>query len=433
MKPKYFAPLLTIFLTVAIALPQAVAYNHYFGTLHSHSAYSDGNKGKNPNYPTAFDAFNFARHNAEMDFMAITDHNHKELGMTKAIYQDALEDALDATATGKFVAIYGIEWGTLNDSASNGGGGHINYYESTRLFGWESGYYDVLVQKGDYKKLFEKILAYPSPYGAIGQVNHPEKDDFDGFFDRYDPGADDAINLFEIRNGPAFSQNTNLGDSGSDYYSRFKEALALGYHVSPTANQDNHYANWGLSSEQRTVVLASKLDRKEIMEALAARRCYASDDMNAKVSFTVNGSIMGSEISTTDKEIKINVDIDDPDRNDNIKTISIYSGEAGTKTSPKIIASKSGVSTFSVNTDNQEDDSEYYYFAEIVQYDNDRIVTGPVWVVKGQDIIDPIDPETPERRGCGFRERNSNSNAASSILLLLFLSAGLFRQKRNNI
>lgn len=43
----------------------------YFGILHSHTSYSDGSG-------TPSDAFNYARNTGKLDFMAITEHNHRK-------------------------------------------------------------------------------------------------------------------------------------------------------------------------------------------------------------------------------------------------------------------------------------------------------------------------------------------------------------------
>src|SRR6185503_5267687 len=57
-----------------------LGYTAYFGNLHSHTSYSDG-------VQTPPDAYTFAHFNAQtpLDFLAVTDHNHHDLGMTPAL------------------------------------------------------------------------------------------------------------------------------------------------------------------------------------------------------------------------------------------------------------------------------------------------------------------------------------------------------------
>jgi hypothetical protein len=424
-------------LMMSVSFAPAWAYNHYFGTIHSHSGYSDGNQAKNSSYKTAYQAFQFAKNRAGLDFMAITDHNHSDAGMAIANFDAGLKEANDATVNGEFVAIYGIEWGTLNDDSSNGGGGHVNYYGADSLFGWESGNYDVFVKKGDYASLFAKILAYPSPAGGIAQLNHPESNDFGGLFNHYDATADEAISLIEIMGGPAFSQNTTLTDPGSEDETLLKTSLALGYHLSPSASQDNHYANWGLSNEQRTVILANSLNKESILEALQQGRCYASQDMNASVDFSVDGHVMGERITTAATELVINVNVADLDQ-ENVKTIEIYSGVSGSKIAAKSIASASNRLSATFSQTGLSEGIEYYYYARIVQSDNDIIVTAPVWVVWDQEVVDPGsesgDDETDQSGalgtrldGCGDRlnGESGGSNNASGLLLTVILGAGL--------
>ena len=49
----------------------------------------------------------------------------------------------------------------------------------------------------------------------------------------------------------------------------FQDALRRGYRISPAGDQDNHQANWGASTETRTVVQAAGLTKSEILGALA--------------------------------------------------------------------------------------------------------------------------------------------------------------------
>src|SRR5215470_17383292 len=59
--------ILLLALLYGIAYPQQV----FFGNLHSHTSYSDGSG-------TPAEAYNHARNVAHLDFLVITDHNHRE-------------------------------------------------------------------------------------------------------------------------------------------------------------------------------------------------------------------------------------------------------------------------------------------------------------------------------------------------------------------
>ena len=84
----------------------------YFGNLHSHTAYSDGEG-------TPDEAFLWARDIAQYDFYAITDH--AEL-LSAAEWDDISIQADYYTLDGTFLAIRGFEWTHLN--------GHICVYNT---------------------------------------------------------------------------------------------------------------------------------------------------------------------------------------------------------------------------------------------------------------------------------------------------------------
>lgn len=56
--------------TLASAQDSAEPYRVYFGSLHAHTRYSDGSG-------TPAEAFTYARDTGKLDFMAVTEHNHK--------------------------------------------------------------------------------------------------------------------------------------------------------------------------------------------------------------------------------------------------------------------------------------------------------------------------------------------------------------------
>ncbi len=236
-----------------------LGYGVYFGNLHSHTSYSDGVQS-----PAA--AYAYARNTAPtpLDFLAVTDHNHVSAGMSLPNYAQGLSEAAAANSDGNFVAIYGQEWGLATN-------GHVNVFEAPVLFGWDAGNYDVFVAEGDYAALYTAALANPPPsYPVVLEWCHPAFGDFDNFQLTSDGRA--AVHLMCLVNGPAQSTATNETDVGNTGFdAAFQEALRIGYRVSPTADQDNHNANWGASTESRTGVLANTKSKSAILGALRTR------------------------------------------------------------------------------------------------------------------------------------------------------------------
>ncbi|MEI6309450.1 MAG: hypothetical protein WCP58_07400, partial [bacterium] len=72
----------------------------YFGLLHAHTSYSDGEGAP-------AQAFTYARDSAGLDFLALTDHG--EL-LSDAEWADTRSQADAFTSTGSFAALAGFEW-----------------------------------------------------------------------------------------------------------------------------------------------------------------------------------------------------------------------------------------------------------------------------------------------------------------------------------
>jgi flagellar hook capping protein FlgD len=324
----------------------AFPFNHYYGTLHTQTTYSDGGHPNDSNCAsstthaagdfTPAQAYDYARNTAHLDFLGVSDHNHLFEnacpGCTAAQviqrYHDGLAAAAAANVDGSFVAIYGMEWGFISNS-SFPNEGHIGLFETPKLFGWEpstctlgsSCFYEVFTDPSgvNYPAMYTKALANPSQWGAFAQFNHPsdgtksaagEGVDFDSF--QYTTDGDDLIHSIAVISGPATDPSTTGTDTGNRYagepvngpnYSPFdsidmyNRALSAGFHVAPAADSDVHCSNYGTSTRDRTVLAATSLTKAALFDAWHHRRMYATSLPTAQMAFTmnVNGStfVMG--------------------------------------------------------------------------------------------------------------------------------------------
>ena len=90
----------------------------------------------------------------------------------------------------------------------------------------------------------------------------------------------------------------------------FMDALSRGYKVGLTAGTDGVMGRPGACHPGRrlirnlrnglTAVYAEELTRESLWEAFQARRCYATTGERIRLSFSVNDTMMGSEIETAD-------------------------------------------------------------------------------------------------------------------------------------
>ena len=371
-------------------------YNFYFGNIHSHTSYSDGNKDSaTTGYNNPGSDYNYAKASYHMDFLGIAEHNHyssnNNPGMHVAHYPMGLYQADTANQNGSFVAMFGMEWGTISQ------GGHVVVYGVPQLIGWESGSggwgptnnYDIYCNKGDFTGFWPIVRTFSAGFCTLA---HTQSGDYGNLLDgaAYNANTDSVITGLAIRSGSAMSTTTNYTDPPATLYeSKFLKALALGYHLGPTIDHDNHYTTFGRTNKGRTVVLARALNRDSIMAAYKAIRFYASDDWNAQVNFTINGNVMGT-VTTTGLNSSISVIVTDPDApgdpNDNINKIEIFYGIPGSGNNATLLTSNTGSTSLSyahITTIN----TGYYYYAKITQADGDIIWTSPIWINRIATVV----------------------------------------------
>lgn len=362
-----------------------LGYTAYFGNLHAHTGYSDG-------VQTPADAYHYARNLAPtpLDYLAVTEHNHSAAGMSLPNYANGLAQAAAANDDGNFVAIFGQEWGL----AANG---HVLIYESPALFGWEGGNHDVFVAEGNYGALYDAVAANPpASYPPLMGWAHPGGSDFSSY--QVTANGLAHVHLMALVNGPANSTSTTEGDIGNTGFDdEFQGALQKGFRVSPTADQDNHSANWGSSSESRTAVLASTLTKSAILGGLAAGRNYATQDHNVVVQFSADGHPMGAAFEA-DSGVKIGIHVSDPDVADAVVGIDLFRGVTGVSAATRVAFNVNSPTLYWRELDVPAPGTEVHYYVRVRMADNANVWTGPVYVTYVEPATVSVGPSaTPGR------------------------------------
>lgn len=377
-------PLFVLFFTCSTTLFFAQSYNFYFGNIHAHSGYSDGNKDSlTSGMYTPYQDFLYANESQHIDFYGISEHNHSAAGMaSKQNYYNGVADAELATIEDTFIALYGMEWGIISQ------GGHVLIYGYDSLIGWENNLYDEYVQPTDFQGLWNVINSKPNCFGYLA---HPSADDFDSLLIKpWDFNADQAVVGMPFRSGPAFSQNfTYSNPSTSSYWSRYTQLLKQGYHVGIGLDHDTHYSVFGRSQQGRMGLLASNLTKNDIMYALRKMHFYSTDDWNFRPDFRINEQPMGSIIEQAGNPT-IFIDCIDLDLSEAVNYISIYYGVPGSGQQATLLTQVGAQNTVSYNHPIQNGET-YYYYARIVQLDGDEIFTSPIWYTRndGQTEVLP--------------------------------------------
>ncbi|MES2591185.1 MAG: T9SS type A sorting domain-containing protein [Bacteroidota bacterium] len=386
---KIYSIFSLLFLAVTSGI-QAQTYNYYFGNIHAHSSYSDGNKDSSTsNMSTPLEDFNYANASQQIDFYGISEHNHLSAGMASPLnFHQGIADAAAATVNGSFIALYGMEWGVIS------GGGHVIVYGYDSLIGWDANDYDVFVAKNNYTGLWTKINERPSSFAYLA---HPQTTDYNNLFTNgVNLLADNAIIGMAARSGPAFSTNNTYSDpDAGSYISRYNDALKQGYHLGIGLDHDTHNSVFGRQCAGRLVVLAPALTKADLLEAFHKMRFYSSDDWNTKVDFTISAKPMGS-ILTQAGNPTINVTITDPDLSETVSSIKVYSGIPGSGAISTILNSNSGSSNLTY-THSLTNNATYYYYLKITQADGDIIWTSPIWYTRNDAVTNaaPIANFTP--------------------------------------
>ena len=275
-----------------------------------------------------------------------------------------------------FLAMYGMEWGVIS------GGGHLNIFNSDELYSWEYDpsnqlYGHRFVAKNDYATLYTVMRAA----GQVGQFNHPDTTGqfvINGVDFGYTADGDEVMVLAEISNTSAFSNKDDESTPpGSGYESAFRKILERGFHVAPATNQDNHCANWGSSYTNRTAVLipnGTALTKQSFVDALRARRVFATHDKNSQLVFSANGAIMGSRINNQGP-LNLNIGF----ANTAGKTVSLVEVWQG-------VPGRNGTMTLLTNSatyTHTPTDGLHVYYAKVTQNDGKILWSAPIWVNQG--------------------------------------------------
>lgn len=332
-------------------------YNLYFGDLHAHTSYSDGVGAPADAYSSAI--------TGGADFMATTDHHYM---LTYEDWEKTLQAAEEYTSE-YFVAIAGFEYFIP-------GWGEINVFNVTdfKMGVWDNGYKGI-PHPTALPSFYDTLIQNP---GAVGLWVHPtwgyskEFDDFAYWNEERDIG----IGMLEIHNYGNWEYYEQIDDEAS-----FIKALDAGWHVMPAANSDTHAANWITGYECRTVLLAESLTRDSLYEAMSAGRGYATIDKNLRISYELNGAIMGSTLPSLTSTCTATIQIEDPDHveSDKITLVEIVT-DGG-----EVIASLDCSSTIVDWTVTLSSEEAHYFYVRISTASNVpgeeglTAWTAPIW------------------------------------------------------
>ena len=389
--------LLTLLVGLQNANLASAADQVFFGNLHSHTSYSDGSG-------TPDQAYTRARDVAKLDFMAITEHNHRlceqgasadrhdgvMIATSPELYTGPGSASLIPTANrlsnnGSFIALYGQEFSSISK------GNHINVFDIGEVID------DRVVTNGHFDLLLTWLDTHKDSGGqnAIIQFNHAiVLDDYTIQYGADDFGGQNSwitkmgsyAALFEMLNGPGLS-NTSGARSAEVSEADFNRYLLLGFHLAPTGDQDNHYMTWGTLTDTRTGVVADELTKPGILNALRARHAYATEDKNLRLIFKVNGHLCGDIVPApaVGTDLQVTYSIKDDDEPDAAYRIEVHTGTVGGSAVNifETVSTTGDTTTPQTISDVPYTGGAQFVYFKIIQANEDghpdRAWTAPVW------------------------------------------------------
>jgi hypothetical protein len=251
--------------------------------LHNHTLMSDG--AGDPE--RAFDCMRAGG----LDVAALTDHTTLLGidGLSPAEWERTGKLADAADDPGTYTALRGFEW-------SHPALGHVNV--------WYTGDFTDLGESSSMHKLFRWI----GHSGGISSFNHPGRQllRFNDF--AYDESLRDQMVALEM-----FNQRDDFLFDGWDQHrtSPLNACLNAGWRTGLTGVTDEHGDDWGLTEGKgRTGLWVAENTRNGVLEAMRARRFFATRISGFRLDALAGGVRMGGELPITKGDVKFQLDLD---------------------------------------------------------------------------------------------------------------------------
>lgn len=251
--------------------------------MHNHTVMSDGDGDP---------ALAFASmRDAGLDVAALTDHATLFAidGLSSGEWDRTRELADAANDPGNYTAIRGFEW-------SHPLLGHVNV--------WQSEDFTDLLESSSMGRLYDWI----TDAGVVAGFNHPgrEAQRFDDF-DFVAAAAEHMVSLEMFNRGDDYLFE-GWGDGRT---SPLVACLNAGWRTGLTGVTDEHGTNWGFpEGKGRTGVWVTENTRQGVLEAMRARRFFATRVSGFRLDATANGVRMGGRLPIASGDVRFSLDLD---------------------------------------------------------------------------------------------------------------------------
>ncbi len=354
--------------------PPTSDYHIYWGELHGHTNLSDGTIDIDTYFQTA-------RDKAQLDFYALTDHDHGGVGKPELWDGGKWELIQDKVAEyyhpGQFATILGYE----RDS--------YPWYNNLVLYYRDGrgemvrGAVDGEITRSELAVLLkrEDIVAVPHTTTLISSGTD---------FEMIPLGLmTPLIEVYSKWGTSEYFGNPNPVKTEA-CGGAWHDALAKGARMGCIAGSDEHGPNPGLPGKTAVpgnlryvqpglcAVLAKELTREAVFDALKERRCYGTSGARIGIDFRINGTEMGASLSLSpgmQREIFISVQGEDM-----LGTVTIVKNNVDYVVFHVDGASRNFTELFYDYDFARQTD---WYYCRINQSDGRTAWTSPIWVGTG--------------------------------------------------
>lgn len=362
--------------------PRSGDYRVYFGDIHTHSGQNKG-LAVTPESGCGIGSweenYEFARGPGGLDFFALTDHEWQvEPGMEQAYF--SLADAYNRD--GRFACLYAYEHTSLLY-------GHRNVYfrEAPLLVNNNRTPGGGPTLDPALGRTPQELFALLAGRECFTVPHHPSAASHPFTFAHFNPQFDKLVEIYSCWGSSDFEGDFPRGVSERHRGLYVREALRRGYRFGLTASADGHDGCAGAANgpqskhhhqyhflgSGRAAVLCEELDRGSVYDALKARRCYATTGTPMVLDFSLNGSVMGSELPAFRGAPRLDVRVRGTNGLDYLEVVR--NGR------PLLTVPCHGAWEYELSyTDQGYDGGPASYFVKAVQVDREAAWTSPIFL-----------------------------------------------------
>lgn len=364
--------------------PKAAGLRAFFGDIHTHSGQVLGEcADRGCGMGSRAGNYAYARGAGGLDFYALTDH---EWQIDPADPRDYLSLADTYDEEDRFACLPAFEftnrlWGHRNVYFRDSGGIVVN---ASRDGGPPHGVPD---QTRTPEELWQALEANGVPFLTV--PHHPSATSHPLTWDCFHPTHDRLAEVYSVWGSSEYYGDFPRGVSDRYRGLGVRDALARGLRFGLIASADGHDGHPGDAQSPlvkhhhqfhycgsgRAVVLAERLTRAEVFDALYARRCYATTGPPIVLDVRLNGHVMGSELSATalGKTRKLHVAVRAANGIDHIR---ITRNGKIAETAPCHGAFETELEWH----DPSHPSEPASYYVRVVQIDRESAWSSPIWV-----------------------------------------------------